>query len=349
MSLIAFAQAVPRYWLSVYPQIRVQRERQRRSAAAIPASRLRGIALSALQAKRTNIEGAGAFAAFVPASRRRAVLGAQVAFQALYDYLDSLTEEPHADPVGYSRRLHGALAAALRPAAAPAGTHDEGEDGGYTAEMIGRCRACLCELPRYEAMQPSVARLAQHIVSYQSFNVSDAPEPQRALERWARQATPGGSGLRWWETAASAGSSLGLFALIALAASPTATVEQARAIERAYFPWVGALHSLLDSLIDAAEDAVGGQQSLIERYGSEREAAARLTLLARESLARVSMLPDAGAHAAILASMAGLYLAEPQARGPRARRARRQVLRALGGPTLPAMLIARLRRRVQMG
>jgi tetraprenyl-beta-curcumene synthase len=345
MSLIAFAQAVPRYWLSVYPQIRAQRERQRRSAAAIPASRLRGIALSTLQAKRANVEGAGAFAAFVPASRRRAVLGAQVAFQALYDYLDSLTEQPHADPVGHSRRLHEALAAALRPAAAPAGA----QDGGYIAEMVGRCQACLRELPRYEAVQPSVARLAQHIVSYQSFNVSAAAEPQRALERWARQATPGGSGLRWWETAASAGSSLGLFALIALAASPTATVEQARAIERAYFPWVGALHSLLDSLIDAAEDAVGRQQSLIERYGSEREAAARLTLLARESLARVSKLPDAGAHAAILASMAGLYLAEPQARSAHALRARRGVLRALGGPTLPAMLIARLRRRVQVG
>ena len=35
------------------------------------------------------------------------------------------------------------------------------------------------------------------------------------------------------------------------------------AIEGAYFPWICALHSLLDRLVDVAEDERAGQRNLL--------------------------------------------------------------------------------------
>ena len=48
-------------------------------------------------------------------------------------------------------------------------------------------------------------------------------------------------------------------------------------MERAYFPWIGALHVLLDSLIDRAADTESGHHSLVDHYASIEEAAARLS------------------------------------------------------------------------
>ena len=353
-SAIAFARAAPRYWLSVYPRVREEVERLRRQAYAIPDPQLRALALGALHQKRANIDGAAAFAAFIPGAQRAAVVRAQVAFQAIYDYLDVLTEQPSADPVARSRQLHRALTAALDPLGSgrfsyrkvEATTDMDGDcddDGGYLEVTVERCQVALWGLPGYPAVQSSAGRLAERIVEFQSFNASGAPAARRMLAGWALENTPPDSGLAWWETAASAGSSLGVFALIAMAAQPHADAAAASAVESAYFPWIGALHSLLDSLIDRDEDRATGQQALIEHYGGPAQAAAGLGALARECRRRTSALPDSERHLAILTSMAGLYLAERQARLPYARQARRGVLDALGPLTAPAMALARAR------
>ena len=276
---ITLARATPTYWCSVYPQVRRELADQRRRAAAIPSTSLRAIALEVLDSKRANIDGAAAFAAFAPRARRAAVIRAQVSFQSLYDYLDSLAEQPHPDAVLQSRRLHGALTAALDPFArdgARDAQGEDGEDGGYVQGTVERCRSALCALPGYQAVRAPAARFGAQIVDYQSFNVSDAPGPQEEFARWASELTPPDCGLRWWETAASAGSSLGLFALIAMAAQPEVSVADALAVENAYFPWIGALHSLLDSLIDLSEDRASGQRALIENYTDAAETASRL-------------------------------------------------------------------------
>ena len=349
---IAFARAAPCYWGSVYPQVRREVARQRDLAGAIGSPMLRETALATLQAKRANIDGAAAFAAFVPRARRAPVVRAQVAFQALYDYLDVLAEQPHCDPVANSRLLHGALLQALDPHGAhPAPGGDGGDayrehpavhgDGGYLQGTVSRCQAALRELPGYAAVQPSAARLGGCIVEYQTHNL---PGAGGELARWATAQTPPGSGLAWWETAASAGSSLGVLALIAMASQPDASEHEAVSVEGAYFPWVGALHSLLDSLIDLEEDRASGQPVLIANYGSRKDTAAGLRRLAEESRRRTASLAHGERHLLLLAAMASLYLAEREASAPHARPARRGVLGALGGPGLAAMAVMRVRR-----
>lgn len=163
------------------------------------------------------------------------------------------------------------------------------------------------------------------------------------MERWARANDPGGD-LRWWEVAASAGSSLGVFVLIAVAAEQGVCAGEAAAIERAYFPWVGSLHTLLDSLVDRHEDATEGRGSLVDYYGSPHGAATCMAHLAVESLTQAASLPHGRRHVLVLAGMASHYLSASEASLPDALLATRSVLAAIGGLAAPAMLVMGARR-----
>jgi tetraprenyl-beta-curcumene synthase len=344
----AFADAARRYWLGVYP--RVCREHRRLAARAqeIPDPLLQRVALDA-QRKWGNIEGATAFAAFVPSRRRAAAVRAMACFQGAYNYLDMLTELPNTDPEANGRLLHRALLVALDPQAPHLDyyeLHHLGEDGGYLVELIDGARAALAELPSYAAVAPAALRAAERIVAFQSCNTGEVQGDYFALERWARSSTPAGSGLRWWETAASGGSSLCVYALIAAAAQSRVPDTEVAAIEGAYFPWIGALHSLLDNLVDAAEDYATGQRSLVGCYASSLDAATRMSLLAKRSQDAAQRLPGSQ-HTLILAAMASFYLSTTEASAPAARPVARAVLQALGEPAALSMLVFRSRLRLR--
>lgn len=319
---------------------------------------LRYLALAALSEKRGNIEGAAAFAAFAPMDKRGRVIRALSAFQAAYNLLDMLGEQPSADPVRDGERLHSALLFALGCPAPRAIAdepdpgvqaldwyehHPQREDGGYLNELLAECRAAFASLPHYAAAAPAARAAAERIVAFQSLNLSEAQGDHKGLEQWAQRATPPGAGLQWWETAAAAGSSLGVHALIACAADAELSVDQANTLERAYFPWIGGLHSLLDNLIDKHEDEAAGHRSLVEYYGSER-AAQRMRWMAEQATLLAHELPHSRRHTVMLAAMIGNYLATPEAHSPQLEPVSQAVLSTTGTLARPTMLVFELRR-----
>jgi tetraprenyl-beta-curcumene synthase len=347
-----FAGAAQRYWLRVFPRVCREVWQWRGRARAIPDPALRRTALENLQTERLNLDGAAAFAAFAPAVRRPAVVRAQVAFQAAYDYVDTLAEQDNPDPVRNGDRLHHALLAALDPALGRIdyyAHHVCRDDAGYLDSIVESCRVTLNMLPSFPAVAAPARRAAARIVAYQSFNQGECRGGHVALERWARERKLPGSDLQWWEIAASAGSSLGVFVLIAAAAERSVRAEDAAAIEAAYFPWIGSLHTLLDSLVDRREDVVAGQCSLLDYYASPQDAARRLARLAVESLRQTTALPDGCRHSLVLAGMASHYLSSREAGLPEALLATRSVLAAIGGLAAPAMLVMGVRRAAERG
>ncbi len=336
----SFAGAARRYWLSVFPRVCAERRRREARAQEIPDQLLRQVVVDALR-KWGNIEGASAFAAFVPRRHRGTAARAMVCFQAAYNYLDMLTELPNADPTVNGRLLHEALLVALDPGAEHRdyyAHHHLHEDDGYLAETVDDCRAALARLPSWAAVAPAARRAAERIVAFQSCNTGEVQGDYWALERWARTHTPAGTGMRWWETAAAGGSSLCIYALIAAAAEPHVQPQEVAAIEAAYFPWIGSLHSLLDNLVDAAEDYATGQRSLVGCYASPRDAATRMGLLAEHSIQAARALPGRR-HTLVLAAMASFYLCTPEARAPEAAPVADAVLAALGEPARLAMTV----------
>lgn len=341
----AFALAARRYWLGVFPVVRSEIRRLQHCAHFISGTELRLLAIHNLKAESGNLEGAAAFAAFLPRAHRNCVVRAQVTFQAAYDYVDSLAEQPRAVSATNARRLHCALIVALSPGAPHLdyyAHHTCRNDDRYLIDLVDTCRSAITRLPSYPLVAEAIRRNAQRIVAYQTRTNLASERGHRALALWAKSETPPETNLRWWETGAACGSSMAVFALLAAAADPRLTRSSAEMVEAIYWPWAGALHSLLDSLIDRNEDATTMQHSLVAHYTSPQEMAARMQLIATEAARRASAVGVE--HSLILAGMASLYLSDQQAWLPDARPTAEGVLGALGELTPPAMLILRARR-----
>jgi tetraprenyl-beta-curcumene synthase len=342
----AFADAARRYWVGVFPHVCRELSHWQDRAGEIPDPILRRLALDA-QRKRGNLEGAAAFAAFAPRCSRIAVVRALVAFQSAYNYLDLLAEQPRPEAIVGGRRLHEALLHALDPAGGHSdyyAHYPQREDNGYLDELIDTCRAALATLPSYATVATATRRAAERIVEFQSLNLSESQGEDDAFARWARTQTPSGTELEWWEAAAAAGSSLGIYALIAAAADPIVDPGELEKIEHAYFPWIGALHSLLDHLVDKSEDATIGQRNLIDYYSSTQEAADRMQALAVRATSAARALPRGHRHAIILAGMTAFYLSAPEASAPGALPIARNVRATIGGLATPALLVFKARR-----
>ncbi|HEY2217150.1 MAG TPA: DUF2600 family protein [Solirubrobacteraceae bacterium] len=347
MSLfIAFALAALRYWLTVFPRVVLELRHWRRSARRIADPTSRQLALDSL-AKRSNMEGAAAFAAFVPWGRRAGVVRALVAFQAIYNYADMLAEQPSSDPVAAAQRLHQALLRALDPGS----QRQSGEAGAlapvandFLKEMTDACETALWQLPSYGVVATTVCRAAERIIAFQSLSL----DHRGALEAWATGQGPETAGYAWWEVAAAAGSSLAVHALIAAAAAPQLQTHEVAAIDAAYFPSVGALHSLLDSLVDQAEDAETGQLRLLDCYPSRRHALDGLERLAGQALTAARELSHGAGrqrqHELLLTAMACSYLSAPEASAVGVDPIRRAVQASLGPLARPMLLVFALRR-----
>lgn len=142
-------------------------------------------------------------------------------------------------------------------------------------------------------------------------------------------------------------STLGVYALIAAAADPIVQPGDVAAINDAYFPWIGSLQLLLDSLVDKAEDAATGQRNLIDYYASSWEAASHMRMLAARAVRSARALPRGHRHVIILAGMMGHYLSVPGASAPAALPIVRNVKEMMGKLATPTLLVFNVRRLVR--
>ncbi|HXB63373.1 MAG TPA: DUF2600 family protein [Solirubrobacteraceae bacterium] len=348
-SAAAFALAARSYWLDVFPVVRRELRRLRVEASRIPDPTLRRLALEAQAIKWSSLEGAAAFAAFVTPARRSALARLLVGYQAAFDYADTLMEQPIEAPAANARQLHAALTAILEPGLPHPDYyrhHATSNDGGYLTRLVDGCRAVVAELPAYPALAAKAIESAQRGVEYQCRISLSTEQDYPALSRWAEHATPHRS-LRWWETWGSCGSSLDTLALLAAAADPATGTTQAAAIDDLYWPWAGAVHALLDALIDHADDTANNRPNLIDLYASPHQTAERMAFLTIESVHRAAHAGSA--HILILAGMVSVYLSDREAWVPASRPAAESILDALVDLASPTMLVLRARRLTRHG
>jgi tetraprenyl-beta-curcumene synthase len=343
-STIAFVSAARRYWLGVFPVVRHEIRRLHRCARGIPDPVLRALAFDAQKRKWASLEGAAAFAVFTPRLGRFDLTRLLVDLQGVFDYADTLMEQPSLAPAANARRLHSAFVAALQPGSPHPDYyqhHARRDDGCYLVKLIERCRASICTLSSYDVVADLVMRHAWRVVFYQSQINLATVHDYAALADWASK-QPGGPLLRWWELGAACGSSLAIFAHVAAASDPALTRHEVDAVEALYWPWAEALHILLDCLIDRAEDLQTDQHNLLDHYASQDEMTERLGLLASETARRAEAVPPH--HRLILAGMVALYLSDEHAWVPSARPATERILEATGSLARPALLLLRARR-----
>jgi tetraprenyl-beta-curcumene synthase len=330
-----------RYWLTIWPLARYELVGWKRLAATIPDAELRRLALATHDDEHLNAEGAAIFATLAPWKLTPTLVKGLVAYQVLFDYLDTVTEQPATSPADV-RRTHRALLDALDPATEPGPWTTF--DGGYTAELVKTCRRSVARLPGYSAVAPVAHRMAKRSGEVQAINHMAASCRSERLQSWARQHPRLQRELRWWEFAASASSSLGVHALLALATDVTTTRLEAESAERSYCVSLGALNTLLESLVDLPVDAATGDHSFAAYYASPGAAAARLRSIATAARRGAGALPRAERHMVILAGMVGFYLSTREAWMDHASPAALATLDTIGPPTHALVRVLRLRR-----
>ncbi len=334
------------YEREILPIMRGELDRWRIRALTIPDPLLRAAALSALQAKGRNPEATAVFAILAPRERRAEALKAMAPLQIAIDYLDTIGEDPVRNPLADGLALHGAISDAVSPGTRSGDYyvhHPQPEDGGYLNALVAACQDAVAKLPASEPMLPLLRRTAERCGEGQSHTHAVAQAGADELEAWAtrQESAPG---YLWWELAAGACSSVATHALIASAADPRTTADEAALIDAAYFPPIGALTVLLDDMIDRDDDSVAGEHNYLNYFADNEQAAIRIGLLADRARAAIGDLPHARRHRAILTGVAGFYLSSPGADSGYARPIRGRLLESLDPTVRLIMATMRLRR-----
>jgi tetraprenyl-beta-curcumene synthase len=342
------------YWLRIYPKVARELRGWREQAAAIPDPTLRAHALATLRDKRKHAEGAAAFAVLSPRRSRANVVRFLVAFQSMYDYLDTISEQPVDDRFLDTMQLHTALTDALMPGVSMRAAYDlhpQQDDGGYLAEFIDTCQTCCSSLPAFPIVAAAVRSAAQLARASQGYNhaLQDASPDFLAevVVPWASAEGGDAHGLTWWEVIGATGSSLAILVLVASAANPGLEQSESDAIHAVYVPWAGAVLALIDSLVDQERDRADATHSLIGRYSSSDVAGERVAAFVGQALALTHETASPERHALIVAAMIALFASSPEADGPMARDAIRSALDAAGPRGSLPLVALRARRRFQ--
>ena len=280
----------------------------------MPESEIRANALSSLADKRGHTDGA-AFFAIVPRTRHPTLLRLLVAYEIIWDFLDSTNESGATAGQVNGRQLHLALIDALAPAG-PISDHYRHhpwhDDGGYLRVLVEVCREAAQTLPAYERVRPLLLQEARRAQVLAINHDLDSTRRDEGLRAWAERELPGVTQNSWFELTGAASASLTVHALLALGAADCGRHEIARARD-AYFPWISAATTMLDSYVDQAEDEVNGDHSYVAHYGSGEAVVGRIGELMRRSLAEAQALPRGERHVLIVACMAAMYLSKDSA------------------------------------
>lgn len=345
----ATASSLVRYWGWILPLVRNELAHWSRLARAIPDPVLRQHAVDTLSAERLNAEAAAVFATLAPRRSWPVLVPLLVAFEVMFDYLDTITEQPAADPLRNACHLHLALIAALDPELVVDdyyALHPQRADGGYLAALVDRCRAALPELPGWTAVKPFARRAAERCGLGQSHTHAAIHTGDSILARWALNQHQAGD-YRWWELAAGAISSVSVFALLAAATDARISADEAARIDAAYFPPIAALSALLDSFVDRDVDLASDAPSSFAHYETAASSAERIGVIATRSISAARALRNGRRHAAIVRGIAAYYLSASDERAPGNQLVARGLRDALGPTLLPILATMRVRRRLR--
>jgi tetraprenyl-beta-curcumene synthase len=288
----------------------------RARALEIPDLTIREDALSSLDRKRGNAEGAALFWT-IPRARNFELLRLLVACQILWDFLDSLNERGVAAGQANGRQLHLALVGALdpnRPISDYYRHHPWCDDGGYLRALVEACRESCAQLPSYRQIRTPLVQEATRAV-VQGINHELNPlRRDRALRDWAVRERYQQFDVDWFELTAAASASLTVYALLALGAEPSCTELEIERTRDAYFPWIASVSTMLDSYVDYSDDTATGDHIYIAHYGGPEFAALRIRRLIQRSISAVGALPGGERHELIVACMVSMYLSKDSAR-----------------------------------
>jgi len=337
----------------VLPTVRQHLREWKAKALQIPDRELRQQAISSIETKTFHCEGGSIYGLLVREHSHK-IIQFIVAYQTISDYLDNLCDRSTSLNPNDFRALHEALMQALTPGAAPTNYYRfraEQNDGGYLHQLVTTCQVVLGQLPAYANIAPALKELANHYCNLQVYKHVAVEERLPQLYAWFTSKQASLPEISWYEFCACAGSTLGIFCLVAYACEETCSMSLAEQVKTSYFPWVQGLHILLDYFIDQQEDRIEDDLNFCTYYNSHEEMIQRFTHFIQQANRSVLRLPDFRFHQMINHGLVGIYLADEKvSQQKELHRLSRQLMRQSGLPSVfflvNGWVMARLRSRL---
>lgn len=337
-----------RHILFILPRVQRLLSQWRAKATDCPDPVLRQMALASLKHKDFHCQGGAVFAAPV-LKYEKTLLNFIVAYQTLCDYLDNLCDRAGSTDGEAFRHLHNSLLTALTPGSACGDYYlyyPYKDDGGYINRLVGECQQHIGILPNYRQVQKQLWGLAD---TYSELQVRKHLDPNIREEQsisWAEEQSRHILGVRWQEYAAAAGSTLAIFALLNLATREELSDNEIDRTYQAYFPWISALHILLDYFIDRQEDREGGDLNFTAYYRSEDEMKDRLKFYISQAHDSAASLPDPAFHTTVVEGLLGLYLSDPKVPAQSYQNIAAELLKASGPRAITTYRVCQVVRKV---
>jgi len=232
--------------------------------------------------------------------------------------------------------LHRSLFAALQPGDRPGADYNfyrhfpAQKDGGYLEALVSRAQQAAGGILSCEKIGAKVNFLTALYSELQSLKHLSRRHRQRHLQEWFRPYEKKYPSLLWNEFAAAAGSTLGTFVLLAHGSRPGSSDAETEKVFGAYFPWICALHILLDYYIDQEEDCSAGDLNFISYYEDSEHCRERLKFFVRSAMQRAGELPDPVFHQTVVKGLLALYLSDPKIKGSEQKKTARELMAATG-------------------
>jgi len=222
---------------------------------------------------------------------------------------------------------------ALDPSRPPADYyrhHPWKHDGGYLRRLVEECRAGTYELPSWRAVRPLALEAARKAMVLPLNHEPETAARDAALRDWVSIHVEDQKELAWFEWSGGASAWLTILALLALAADPGRSGEEAALVYAAYLPWISLTGTMLDSYGDAVTDTTVGDHSYVAHYRTRLHATARLHELVKQALRSAAALPEGERHVALTSAMVAMYLSKQSTRTRDRKRDTRYLIKTAG-------------------
>ncbi|WP_026485810.1 tetraprenyl-beta-curcumene synthase family protein [Caldanaerobius polysaccharolyticus] len=303
------------YVAKVFPKVDGELKKFVQIAKRIPDAQLSKQALNSIKSKKFHCIG-GCVYALYPFVDQEKLISFITAYQTISDYLDNLCDRAGVwDEVAF-RQLHKAMTDALDLYSEKEDYYKYyayKEDGGYLSYLVDRCRNYVTSLPSYCVVREEMLKLASLYADLQVYKHLLPSVREKKMNQWFKLYIGEYPDINGWEFSAATGSTLGVFVLAAEAQRRDLNKNEVKNILNAYFPWISALHILLDYYIDLYEDLKEGDLNFVSYYSGDDECRQRLEFFLANSLKKAEELKYPLLHRTAVEGLIAMYLSDPKA------------------------------------
>jgi len=296
-------------YLASYQTVKKELLKWRKLSSKLPED-LREQARSSLKEKQFHCLGGSIYMCY-PGVKREVMLKAIISLQTISDYLDNLCDRMDINNASAFQTLHLSFFDALDPDAEISDYyhHCSFQESIYLSALVRECQSQLVKMPYYHIYQNEIMKLAEKYCDLQ-VRKHLYPEAKILVQNWAADNFDLDE-LAWYEWAAASGSTLNIFMFFAASFYDYSSKEIER-ITDVYFPWIQALHIMLDYLIDREEDLLYNDLNFTFFYSDPDEAVRRINYIYNKSRTLISELPHPEFHDLVLQGLIAMYGSDPK-------------------------------------